>query len=152
MFDEQAAANGGTISIDFEQRRARDHRGGEYQLARVRRASDSYGRRFAVIFDDAARGLAHADLRPLSFRLLFLCLADLNFDRWQRVPLAEWADELGVTKGAISKAIAQLHGIGVLERQGRDEYRLAPALGWRGTPAAYHAAVRDRAPEADSDG
>ncbi len=131
----------GTLDeVDFERRRLIDDQGREWQMRRVRQSADSFGRRFSVIFQDAAMHLALKGerMRPTTWRCLMLALADLEFERWRAVRPVEWAELLKVTRSAISKALAQLVAEGLLEGGPRTGYRLTPVLGWRGTPAGYH--------------
>lgn len=132
------------VSVDFESRRLIGTRGEEYQLRRVRRRADSFGRRFSVIFSDAALALATGpDLRPTSWRALMLAFVHLDFDQPHRITQRDWAEELDVTASAMSKALAELVQVGWLDKTKGGEYSLSPTLGWRGTPAQYHRRMRD---------
>lgn len=138
------------IEVDFGRGRMLANGTKEYQLVRVRRRADSFGRQFSVIFSDAARELALAggSLRPTAWRCLMQAIAEFEFERFRVCVVGSWAEELGVTPSAISKAMAQLVVHGWLEGSARSGYRLSPRLGWRGVPAQYHKRCREIAAEA----
>jgi hypothetical protein len=126
------------VVVDFERRRLTVGGADEYALKRVRNRAMAYDDRFSVIFERAALAMAQAQLRPTASRLIWLALTRLDFASFRTVQLAEWAETLGVTKGAISKGFAELSAVGVIQRRGEREYRLSHRFGWRGAAGAWH--------------
>jgi len=96
---------------------------------------------------DSTRALRRR-IRSLSTIHVLDALPDhLSWTEWRRLQQADVAGELGIGQASVSRAMAELLDLGLVERRGRHaciEWRLALSAGWRGGPAAYHAARRER--------
>lgn len=76
------------------------------------------------------------DFTGETFRVLMYLLSRLDFENWIHTPLQEIADELGMKRPNISKAVNLLESKGILVRGpkiGRSyAFRLNPYYGWKG--------------------
>lgn len=153
------------LTLDLEGRRLVHERGDAepayYQLRQVRGKAVSYGRRFSTLFHDAGADLAldiGKNWSALTWRLLFLCFAELDFREYRLLLLVETAQRLGCRQPGLSTCMAALVDAGVIERRRHPKlrtawtYRISPNIGWLGSPGAWHAEMRRRATEAARDG
>jgi hypothetical protein len=98
---------------------------------------------FTVTFNDASEHLAK-QVRTLSAMKVFHLLPRyLSFQEWRRLDQCQVATELKTTQGAISKGLAELLSLKVVEKRRNGpaiEWRLSPDYGWRGDADSYDAA------------
>lgn len=123
-----------------------------YQVRRMRPATAMYDDRFSILFDRGFAFLADrgGDLSPTGWRILMQAFRDLDFVDWRAFPVTALAGKLGVVAGVITKQLAKITAMGLVEKRvhrsiaSANEYRLSVNLGWRGGAAAYHAERRRR--------
>lgn len=85
----------------------------------------------------ALKALAKADLGDEARRVLFVLLANVEYENFIVVPQSKMAEEIGMPKSNFSRAVSRLVGEGVIEKGpkvGRMiSLRLNPTYGWKGT-------------------
>jgi DNA-binding MarR family transcriptional regulator len=145
------------ITIDLETRRILVTDGdqqprAEYAIQRVRRSSTRYGRRWLLLFVDAADKLAASALSVTALRTAFWCLAHLDSRTWQHVMPARIAEHLNLDRSAASRALGELVTVGFLLRRPvpysvGSEYRVSLGVAWTGTAGGYQQQRRLRATE-----
>lgn len=115
-------------------------------MSEERQEAASFGRRFLVLFDDAAERLAKLGLSAHAYQLAFLLMKRLDATTWRMLTQADIGSELDLSTATISRALRDLVRANFLERRGlnpRTEYRLCAMCAWRGTAGRYHKAVRE---------
>lgn len=116
-------------------------------VAEQRHPSRSYGMQFHTSFTEPNRQLASRLRSAVAARLLLILPAHLDYVTFRRLDQRKIAAEIDVTNGAISKALAELTALGVVERRGKGpvvEWRLSLDYGWRGDVDSFHAERRKR--------
>jgi hypothetical protein len=105
---------------------------------------------FTVAFERGCVELSRQHRGSLGWQLVFWAMAELRSDRWVEVSQGERARDLGVSRPAVSKAMAELVESGVFERSEDNprEYRLNADLFWRGRSDGWHRHQRLRGREA----
>lgn len=82
------------------------------------------------------------------WRVFATVSAFLDYENDVGISQAEIARHLGMQRSHVSRSFRRLIELGVLvegERRGRSKsYRLAPAVGWKGSAKTHHAALRER--------
>jgi DNA-binding transcriptional MocR family regulator len=100
------------------------------------------------MFDEARQQIV-AELRSASTLRVFLSLPDhLTWTTFSTLNQVELAKKLEIDDGSVSRALKELTERGIVERKGRgpvSKWKLSLKWGWRGSAAAYHAAVREAA-------
>ena len=97
-----------------------------------------------MIFDENVAKLA-VSLGGNAARVFLSLPSRLDFRAWKRLPQNELAESLGVTQGAVSKALRELERHCVVERRGKGaliEWRLCRSVGYRGRAEHFHADER----------
>ena len=107
----------------------------------------SYGRQFFTMFDSALLHLVRKVRGGPALRVFLRLPARLDWPDWRKLDQKSLADEIGMHRTEVSRALAELVTVGVIERRGRGptlEWRLSLDWGWRGQVDAYHAEQRAR--------
>lgn len=96
-----------------------------------------YGGRFFMSNQDAAEAIAKdPDMTRHAFRVFMYLCSRLDFENYIQVPQVEIAEELGMGKDKVSKAITLLASKQIVMRGpklGRSSaFRLNPNYGWKG--------------------
>lgn len=96
-----------------------------------------YGTRWYMSSQDALEAIAKdPDMTGQVLRVFLYLCSRLDFENFIQVPQVEVAEELGIGKDRVSRAVALLESKGILIRGpkvGRASvFRLAPHYGWKG--------------------
>lgn len=79
-------------------------------------------------------------------RVLWMLLAQLNFENDIRIEQAAIADKLGMQRPNVSRSIKRLQELGIIvegPKVGRSRtYKLDPSYGWKGSSANHQKALR----------
>jgi predicted transcriptional regulator len=79
-------------------------------------------------------------------RVLWMLLAQFDFENYIRIEQAEIAKELGMHRPNVSQSIKRLHELGVLSegpKVGRSRtYKISPSYGWKGSSKNHQQALR----------
>ena len=95
-----------------------------------------------IVFTEAMARAAKQIRQGLTLRVLLKLPEHLNFTDFVHIRTADLAAELETSTGAISRALAQLLEIGVVEKEGkgpRTAWRLSSDWGWNGSVDQWHA-------------
>lgn len=99
-----------------------------------------------MAMQEAFTYLAKLNLPQEQMRVLMLMMGKLDFENWIRVSQAELADELGMKRPNVSKAIKLLVEKGILHKGPKVgnswTYRLDPYFGWKGKASKKKAAEK----------
>lgn len=122
-------------------------------VTEARQPGKSYGRMFHTQFTHEAATLARTISSAATLRV-FLILPDvLSYQHFKRLDQRQLGAELGLDDSSISRALKQLHSIGVVEKRGAGpvkEWRLSSDYGWRGDVAGFHAFNRGKTENAEN--
>lgn len=92
--------------------------------------------------------LAKLNLGNEASRVLFLVLANLDFENWINLNQAALAAELDMKRQNFSRAMSKLVDAGVIltgpKVSGHGTYRLNPAFGWKGSAKGHLDALQER--------
>lgn len=121
----------------------------EWRIDQVRQKSKAFGRSWGVIFHDAARAISRVKLSPSQSQVLWWCMAELHPHDPTLVLHEQIAEGTGLTRSAVTKALAHLRERGLIVDEGRSLLRLSPAWTWQGTAQAYQKQKRLSAVEFD---
>ncbi len=102
---------------------------------------------FHTSFTRPTAELASKVQSPVALRLLLLLPDVLSYTDWRRLDQVQTGARLNVTNSAISRAMKELHALGVVERKGKGPvtlWRLSSDYGWRGDVDSFHAHQRQR--------
>jgi biotin operon repressor len=114
----------------------------------LKRQRRTFAREFVTMFTDALIDTAKAaDFKGSDLRVLMYLMGTLGIgNRWQVFNQAEIAEEIGISRVHVNRAIKKLVERGVLvkgDRVGRGfAYSLNPMYGWKGTIEQHNAAVK----------
>lgn len=114
------------------------------EVTKVRRGTAKYGRRWSVIFEEAAAAISRLKLPPTTSRVLWHLLATCDARGWTDIEPAEVALNLGVDRSGVARGLIELHALGLIQRDNRRRLRLSLFIAWRGTATAYQAELRRR--------
>ena len=95
-----------------------------------------------IVFTEAIARAAKEIKQGLTLRVLLKLPEHLNFTDFVHLNTAAVASELETNTGNISRAMAQLLALGVVEREGkgpRTAWRLSSDWGWNGSVDQWHA-------------
>jgi hypothetical protein len=99
-----------------------------------------------IVFDEARQQIVR-ELKTAAALRVFLSLPDhLSWTEFRPLRQEALAAELGIDGSAVSRALADLHARGVVEREGKGPvttWKLSLKWGWRGSAAAYAKAARE---------
>lgn len=130
------------VRVDDRPNELVDTATGQRYSVRLKRAPEhTFGRRFFVIFDETMGKLARS-LSPYGMKVLFALPERLDWRGWKRMPQAEVAEDLGISKSRVCRAMAELEKHGCVHRRGKGpltEWRLARVVGYRGRASQFHA-------------
>lgn len=108
--------------------------------------SETFGRgQFMILFQDAVQEAVYEFRSGPALRVLMLLPKILDWRSWRMLDQQALADELGLDRAQVARALAAFIERGYVERRGKPrfyQWRLTPKLGWRGSVKAYHAAMR----------
>ena len=116
--------------------------GTKHAVIQERHPSRSYGRQFVIVFTEAMARAAEQIKQGMTLRVLHLLPEYLDFVTFKQLRTVELGARLGTSSGPVSRAMAELHGLGIVEREGtgpRTAWRLSSDWGWNGTADQYHA-------------
>lgn len=116
--------------------------GTRHQVTQERHPARSYGRGFVILFTDAMAAAAKNIKRGVTLRLLIVLPEHLNFTDFRQLRTVDVAATLETDSGTISRSLAELLNLGIVEREGkgpRTAWRLTSDWGWNGTADQYHA-------------
>jgi hypothetical protein len=113
-------------------------------VTKVRRGTAKYGRRWSVIFEEAAAAISRLKMPPTTSRLLWHLVATCDARAWTDIEPAEVALAMGVDRSSIARGLIELHALGLIQRDNRRRVRLSLFIAWRGTATAYQAELRRR--------
>lgn len=102
---------------------------------------------FHTVFTEATANLARRVKHASTLRLFIVLPEDPSYTDWRRIAQDQLAKELDTTQASISRALAELLTLEVIERKGRGpvtEWRLSSDYGWRGTVDQFHEHRRAR--------
>jgi len=97
------------------------------------------------MFDAELAELAQAVRSGATLRVFLALPVRLDFVAWRRVDQTELAHLLGMDQASVSRAMAELHRLGVLARKGKAPlvlWRFTTKTAWRGRAAAFQKAAR----------
>ena len=101
---------------------------------------------FMIIFQDGLDWLAKQDIKGKDLKVLLKIMAQLDFDNYWHVEQKYLAEEMGMDRSNLSKAIKRLVSLGILykdERKGKSRsYRLNPTIAHKGAKN-YKATLAD---------
>lgn len=116
--------------------------GEKHRVTQERYPAQSYGAKFVILFTAAMTEASRRIRSMVTLRLLIALPEHLNFTDFRMLRTAEIAEQLETNKGNISRALAELLAIGIVEREGkgpRTAWRLSSDWGWNGTADQWHA-------------
>lgn len=96
----------------------------------------------------AIAALREHNLTGKDYEVLMLLFSQLDFENLIQVSQVELANELGMRKQHVNRAITKFVDYGILQegpKIGRSKtFKLDPNLGWKGTAKNHHKALRER--------
>jgi hypothetical protein len=99
-----------------------------------------YPEDFHVMFDSSRRMLLQ--IKNASTLHVFLALPDyLNWTEFRQLNQTDLAEELGITQASVSRAMAELHTMGVVLRKGKKAatlWKLTTKFWWKGTVGQFN--------------
>lgn len=116
--------------------------GAKHVVTQERHPARSYGARFVILFTAAMAEAGKHIKSVITFRLLHVLPEHLTFTDFRMLRTVDIAKQLDTHHGNISRAMAELLTIGVVEREGkgpRTAWRLSSDWGWNGTADQWHA-------------
>ena len=102
---------------------------------------------FDVHFHDALKHLAKEIKTASAWKLFAILPVHLDYHEFRRLDQTKIASELGTTGASVSRGMAELLKLGVVEKQGKGPviaWKLTPDYGWRGDVESYEAAASRR--------
>ena len=124
--------------------------GTDHPVTETRHPTRSYGVQFHTVFTTATADLARKVKHASTIRLFIILPEHLSYTDWRRLNQEAIGRELDLDNSSISRALAELLSLGVIERKGRGpvtEWRLSSDYGWRGTVDQFHEHRRGKAPK-----
>ena len=115
--------------------------GTSHPVTETRHPSRSYGVQFHTVFTEATAQLARHIKHGSTLRLLLILPEHLTYSEFRRLNQEAVAQELAMDNSTISRAMAELHSLGVVERKGKGpvtEWMLSSDYGWRGNVDQFH--------------
>lgn len=94
-----------------------------------------------ILFTDAMERAAEQIRSGVTLRVLLLLPRHLSFTDFRRLPVSV-AEQADTNSSGISRAMATLLELGIVEREGKGPYttwRLSSDWGWNGTANQWHA-------------
>ncbi|MES8270788.1 helix-turn-helix domain-containing protein, partial [Cutibacterium acnes] len=92
--------------------------------------------------------LATAELGAQEYRVLLALMARLDFENLLVLSQAELAEQLGMQKQNVNRAVRRLVSLGVLLEGPKigihRSYRLNPRFGWKGSAQGHRKAMQER--------
>ena len=118
--------------------------GSNHQVVQTRLAGRTYGRGggFVIVFTEAMARAGERIKQGGTLRVLALLPEYLDFVNFRRLSTAQVGKRLDMHTGNVSRAMAQLLELGIVEREGSGPvttWRLSSDWGWNGTVDQYHA-------------
>lgn len=116
--------------------------GEKHRVTQERHPAHSYGARFVILFTAAMAEASQRIKSMVTLRLLLVLPEYLSFTDFRQIRTIAIAERLETNKGNISRALAELLALGVVEREGkgpRTAWRLSSDWGWNGTADQWHA-------------
>lgn len=111
---------------------------------RVRRVAYPPGVAYVILFQRLLGDIANSNALPKNeLRVLLKLLATLDFENWIGISQETLAQDMGLDRAQVSRAIKTLRGMHLLECEAdpsdrrRRRYRLSEELAWRGDAAAW---------------
>ncbi len=116
--------------------------GSSHKVVQERHPSRTYGGQFVILFTAAMKQAARHITSSITLRLLFELPDHLNFTDFRQIRTQGLADILSTHPGNISRSMASLVELGIVEREGkgpRTAWRFSSDWGWNGSADQYHA-------------
>lgn len=116
--------------------------GDRHQVVQARHPSRSYGAKFVIVFTAAMAEASDRIRNPTTLRLLLRLPRHLGFADFKPLRAADVAMQMDVDRSAVTRALRELHQLGIIERDGRGPYttwRISSSYGWLGTADQWHA-------------
>jgi len=110
---------------------------------------------FHTTFDEPVARIAQQVTNGAALRVFLILPQHLSYTTFKRLDQRQVGSEIGLDDSAVSRALATLHKLEVIERKGKGpvtEWKLSPDFGWRGDVSAYHAEQRKRGAKAPGKG
>ena len=95
-----------------------------------------------LLFTDAMEEASTRVRSLITVKLLLLLPRHLEFVHFKQLRTVEIADKLSTHQGNVSRGMAELLELGIVEKEGRGPrtaWRLSSDWGWQGTADQYHA-------------
>jgi hypothetical protein len=128
-----------------------DEAGASYRVREDRPPPVTFGRgAWFIMFEAEALEIARSLDSVAAWKVLVVLPRHLDWTTWKPLRQQDLADELGLTNGAISKALAELVALKVVLRKGKGtgiRWKLPAEWGFKGTPGQFHQAVANQAKE-----
>ncbi|EEB8093211.1 hypothetical protein GI007_24105 [Salmonella enterica] len=118
---------------------------GSYVAVIRPKQKSAFQRHFSM--NQAALKALAKELNGEQFKVLMMLLAELDYENFIQVAQIEIAEEIGMQKTHVSRAIRNLIDLGIIfegPKIGRSRsYRLNPEFGWKGTVNNHKKALRN---------
>jgi hypothetical protein len=125
--------------------------GTRHAVSEERHPARSYGKMFHTTFDEAAAQIAHQITKGVTLRVYLVLPNHLSYTQFKRLDQRKLGALLKTDDSSISRALAELRKLGVVEKRGSGahiEWKLSSDYGWRGDVASYHADQRKKGAKA----
>lgn len=113
------------------------------------RSQQTFGQgRFHVVFDEPLEELVQRIKTFPGMKVFYRLPRYLTWTEFRPLKQDDLAREVGIARSSASRALVELEALGIIERKGTGpvtQWRLSMVWGWRGNPASYHKAKRERA-------
>jgi hypothetical protein len=121
-----------------------------YDVTEQRPTNQTYAMgAWVITWNESSRYLAQTIKHAATLRVLHALPDYLNFVTFERVDQRKLAAEYDLNQASISRALAELHALGVIEKHGAGPatlWRFSLNYGWKGNLASFNAEKAKRAP------
>lgn len=139
---------GGRSYIGARTKTLIDPAGGAHILQERRPKQTFEQGRFHVVFEAPLKDRALRIKSITAFRMLVVLPDHLTWNEFRLLRQEDLAEELNTRQSVVSRTLKELRLLGFVERKAAGpmtQWRLSMDWGWRGNPASYHRAKRERA-------
>ena len=103
---------------------------------------------WVAMSQNAMRSLANSSLGDQANRVLWVVLAELDFENWIQLNQAQLASQIGMARSHFNQALKKLEGESIVFRGPRVgksvTFRLNPNFGWKGSAKNHNKALQDK--------